>query len=111
MYTDETKNVIKALASDIIKKINESDDHGWISVDDALPELDRDVLVYAVGKEVMGMKFSNVMCITQYTDVLYIGHAVKVEPYWKSPWQYFSNDYDVKFWQYLPEPPAVKGEV
>ena len=104
MLTEDDRNEIRRCARVIIARLK-GDENGWVSVEDALPELNKDVLVYAVGKEVCGMKFSDTICITSYTDILYFGHAIKTDPYWKSPWQYFNSDYDVKFWQYLPEPP------
>ena len=107
VMTENDRNEIRKYAEMIMARLK-CDDNGWISVKDALPELKKDVLVYAVGKEVGGMKFSNVTCITCYTNILWIGHAIETDPYWKSPWQYFNSDYDVKFWQYLPEPPEVK---
>ena len=74
----------------------------WISVNDALPELEKNVLIYAVGKEKC---YESKITITRRTDVIWFGHEVKTEPYWKDPWQYFGSDYEITHWMPLPEPP------
>ena len=74
----------------------------WISVEDALPELNTNVLVYAVGKKDC---FEDQIAITRFTDTIWFGHEIKTEPYWKDPWQYFHSDYEITHWIPLPEPP------
>ena len=81
---------------------------GWVSVKDKLPEIDKDVLVFAKSK-ICG---ENTITITHLTDSFYFGGSpIKMrEPQWNSPWQYFRSNYVITHWQYLPEPPKENVE-
>ena len=75
----------------------------WISVEERLPELDQDVLVYAVGKE-DGFKDCTHITISQR----YVFHIIPWDSgneEWQAPWPYFNLNYDVTHWMPLPEPP------
>ena len=74
----------------------------WIPCSERLPEIDKDVLVYAVRKDGLG---DAVTTITQYINHIWFGHRIDTEPYWKDQWQYFHSDYEITHWMPLPEPP------
>lgn len=81
-------------------------EYGWISVKDSLPDADVDVLVYAVGKEnTFSSKKKKVKAITSMSDSNILFHNIKCEKYWRQPWQYFLEDYEITHWRYLPEDP------
>ena len=69
----------------------------WISVKDRLPEVDVQVIVFAVGKY---------DCFIGTTT-----HAISTMldrpsgKRWAVPWQYFDVDYEITHWMPLPEPP------
>lgn len=77
----------------------------WIYCKDKLPELDKDVLVFAIRKDGLG---DPVKTITRYIDYIWFGHRIACEPYWKDPWQYFHTDYEIICWQSLPDNPIVR---
>ena len=76
---------------------------GWISVKDALPMLDEQVLIYAIGKiEPFIGKHVFALC-NRYIQRVFPsapGHIM-----WSSPWQYFHTDYEITHWQPMPEGP------
>lgn len=76
---------------------------GWISVKDALPMLDEEVLVYAIGKiEPFIGKHVFALC-NRYIQRVFPsapGHIM-----WSSPWQYFHTDYEITHWKPMPEGP------
>ena len=74
----------------------------WIPCSERMPEIDTDVLVYAVRKDGLG---DAVTTITKYINYIWFVHKVDTEPYWKDPWQYFHSDYEITHWIPLPEPP------
>lgn len=73
----------------------------WISVQDRLPEVGEEVLVFAVGKS---GDFSNVITITDRMIFRLFPSSEGVET-WSSPWQYFMTNYEITHWMPLPEPP------
>ena len=91
-------------ADRLIEIIQRQVTDGWISVNDRLPEVDRPVLVYAIGKLDCFIGKSQ-MVITSMSDRSLIDYNVKIDPYWISPWLYFMTDYEITHWRYLPEPP------
>ena len=68
----------------------------WISVEDALPEDDVNVLICAVDGD-----GNTVRAMTSYTHRMY-GYNIEG---WCPPWQYFSNTYIITHWMPLPEEP------
>ena len=78
-------------------------DSGWISINDRLPELNQDVLVYAVGK-IDGFIGDHVVekCKRFIQRIL---PSSPGEEIWSSPYQYFHTDYEITHWMPLPEPP------
>ena len=81
-------------------------EYGWISVKDSLPEANIDVLVYAVGKEnTFSSKKKKVKAITSMSNTNIFDSSIKHEKYWRQPWQYFLEDYEITHWRYLPEDP------
>lgn len=76
---------------------------GWISVKDALPMLDEEVLVYAIGKiEPFIGKHVFALC-NRYIQCVFPSAPGYIM--WSSPWQYFHTDYEITHWMPLPEPP------
>jgi hypothetical protein len=72
----------------------------WISVKDRMPDFDVDVLVYAIG--ILDSFVGTVSIdITSYTDRKY-GYNITG---WRSPRQYYFDDYRITHWVKLPEPP------
>lgn len=80
----------------------------WISVDDRLPDIDQNVLVFAKGIY-EGYIGDTVIAISSVTDKNTLWPSLILEkPEWRSPWQYFFTDYEITHWMPLPQPP--KGE-
>lgn len=78
----------------------------WIPVTERLPELNKEVLVYAIGK-VDGIRGKSAIEITErFLFRLFPISEGREE--WRSPWQYFLENYEITHWMPLPEPP--KGE-
>jgi len=76
---------------------------GWISVKDRLPELNKEVMVYAVGKiEGFTGRHAYALCdrFVQHVFPSSPGHER-----WSTPWEYFHTDYEITHWMPLPEPP------
>ena len=77
---------------------------GWIFVGDRLPELNQNVLVYAVRRPIDGFSGDHVITICKrYVFKMFPsspGHET-----WSSPWQYFHTDYEITHWMPLPEGP------
>lgn len=102
------------LADEYIKTFREHDTQSdkWISCNDRLPEFKKDVLIYAVRKDLQDDESPNdegnhVFAITSMSDELWIGHAIKTEPYWVAPFEFFRQNYSVTHWMELPENPEV----
>lgn len=77
----------------------------WIPCSDRLPELDQEVLVYAIGK-VDGFGDSVIAMSKRHIFRLF-SSSEGVEG-WTSPWPYFVSNYEITHWMPLPDPP--KGE-
>lgn len=84
-------------------KICDANNAGWISVKDRLPELKKEVMVYAVGKiEGFTGRHAYALCdrFVQHVFPSSPGHER-----WSTPWEYFHTDYEITHWMPLPEPP------
>ena len=75
----------------------------WISVKERLPELEQEVLVYAVGKESGFEDDAHIAISMRY--VFHIFTWDKGVEEWQAPWDYFNRNYEVTHWMPLPEPP------
>lgn len=75
----------------------------WISVEERFPEIDTNVLVYAIGK-IDGFIGDTVIAISRRCVFRLFPWNEGIEV-WENPWQYFTTDYDVTHWMPLPEPP------
>lgn len=75
----------------------------WISVEESVPEIGRDVLIFAVSKTGMVPTIE----ISFRKDTLYFGgQPIKLsEPQWNEPYQYFNQNNKVTHWIPLPDPP------
>ena len=78
----------------------------WIPCSERLPELDQEVLVYAIGKD-DGFIGDAVTTISERFIFRLFPSSDGVEE-WRSPWEYFDSNYEITHWMPLPEPP--KGE-
>ncbi len=75
----------------------------WVSVEDRLPELDKIVLVYAVGK-IDGFRGDHVYALcSRYVQRIFSSSPGK--EVWSIPCSYFHTDYKITHWMPLPEPP------
>ena len=75
----------------------------WISVKNRLPDIDKEVLVYAVGK-IDGFIGEHVYALCKRV-VIHIFPSSPGYATWSTPWQYFHYDYEITHWKLLPEPP------
>lgn len=75
----------------------------WISVAEALPEVDQKVLIYAVGKA-YGFEGDTVMALA--CQHMHRNGSRR----WSTPWQYFHSDYKITHWMPLPDAPEVDDE-
>ena len=75
----------------------------WIPVTEQLPELDQEVLVYAVGK-IDGFFGSSVYALSKRSLFKYVPSSKGSEE-WRSPWLCFMENYEITHWTPLPEPP------
>ena len=93
----------------MVKMLQSAQPH-WVSVEERLPEVDVNVLVYAIGK-IDGFIGETVIALTRMSDTNRLNHHEKVDkPYWLDPWQYFLTDYRITHWMPLPEPPQEVQE-
>lgn len=67
----------------------------WISVEERMPEVDCNVLVYATGE------YDSVVAITSLTNKL---HGFNITG-WRDPWMCFFHDYAITHWMPLPNSP------
>lgn len=91
---------------DSIAKIEEKFPR-WIPVTEGLPELNQEVLVYAVGK-IDGFIGESTMALTDRMLFRLFPSSPGTET-WSSPWQYFLTDYEITHW--MPLPPRPEGSV
>jgi hypothetical protein len=75
----------------------------WISVKDRLPELEQQVLVYAVGK-IDGFIGDAVYALCERYVFRFFNDSPGYET-WSIPWDYFHTDYEITHWMPLPESP------
>lgn len=92
-------------AADAIEELSKPK---WISVEDALPEEDVEVLISYRYKEGEGDTSHVDIDITTYGQMYFGGREVAGVKHWRPPFEYFSSNYEVIAWMPLPEPP--KGE-
>lgn len=78
----------------------------WIPVTERLPEVGKDVLIYAVCKD---DDFPGVITIS-HRMIFRLFPTSEGAEIWNSPWQYFADDYDITHWQPLPEPPKEEKD-
>ena len=76
----------------------------WTKVEDALPPVNEQVIIFAVGI-LDGFVGDTVMAMTRMSDKSMFWPHNKVEPHWIEPWQYFFVDYKITHWMPLPEAP------
>lgn len=86
-----------------IERMVVADKPRWIPVTERLPELNQEVLVYAVGK-IDGFIGSSVFALSERFLFKFFPSSKGTEE-WRSPWQYFMEDYEITHWMPLPEPP------
>lgn len=99
-YDKERRIQVEA---DEAKVVYETADPRWISVEERLPGLDQDVLIYAIGKEGNFKNCTHIVVSQRYTFHIFSGDSGVEE--WLAPWPYFNLNYKVTHWMPLPEPP------
>ena len=104
LYDD--KICIEHLAENAVRHLEELEQRipRWISVEERLPELDENVLVYAVGKEEEGFGGEHATAIC-HRYVLRLFPTLLGNEVWSEPWRYFHTDYEITHWMPMPEPP------
>ena len=76
----------------------------WIPVTERLPEEDKEVLItYKRKGDELDKPYSNID-ITTYGQMYFGGNKVGNYKHWRSPFQYFKDNYEVTAWHPLPEP-------
>lgn len=76
----------------------------WISVEDRLPDVDEQVIVFAEGK-IDGFIGDTVMAVSRRYYPLRSCNAESTYIDWVAPWAYFLVDYKITHWMPLPQPP------
>jgi hypothetical protein len=99
---NDTYDCTQALSEDALDLLKEQDS-GWISVNDRLPELNQDVLVYAVGKIDGFIEKHAIEICNRFIQRIF--PSSPGQEMWSSPYQYFHTDYEITHWMPLPEPP------
>ena len=85
-------------------KVLPSAEPRWIPVTERLPEEDKEVLITYKGKgDELYKPYSNID-ITTYGQMYFGGNKVGNHKHWRSPFQYFNDNYEVTAWMPLPEP-------
>lgn len=77
----------------------------WISVEDRLPEIGREVLVF--GKAKNPDLYNDNISITRMNDTNVFNTSLKTDPYWISPYQYYFKNYTITHWMPFPDSPYV----
>lgn len=100
---DKRKNAmndffLQAMTQGIKIKLENERGAQWRSIKDELPQPDKTVLVFAVGK------FESFIGETQYALCQQLEHRDGKKS-WTEPWQYFHTDFEITHWMPLPEPP------
>lgn len=80
----------------------------WIPVTERLPEVGKQVLVYAVGK-IDGFIGESVIAISERMIFKLLPWSDGEET-WSPPWQYFLTDFKITHWMPLPESPKEDGD-
>ena len=76
----------------------------WISVKERLPELEQEVLVFAIGLPEWGYEGKTAIAIAcRFIWKIFSGSPGHI--CWSTPWEYFHKDYKITHWMPLPEPP------
>lgn len=81
----------------------------WISVNDRLPSLGEDVLIYAIGTA-NGFGGQHEIAISHRFIFRLFPWIEGGNEQWSEPWRYFNANYDVTHWMPLPKPPK-EGEI
>ena len=82
----------------------------WIPVTERLPEEDKEVLITYKGKgDELDKPYSNID-ITTYGQMYFGGNKVGNHKHWRSPFQYFNDNYEVTAWMPLPDAYEVLNE-
>ncbi len=76
----------------------------WIPCSEMMPEIGREVLVYAVGKD-DGFIGDSVIALSERFIFRLFPSSEGVEE-WRSPWVYFDSNYEITHWMPLPKPPT-----
>lgn len=84
---------------------------GWVNIEERMPPLNTDVLVFARQK-MENITPGGIKVITRLKDSFYFGsEPIKTtEPYWHSPFQYFTANYNITHWMPLPEDPDIADQ-
>lgn len=77
----------------------------WIEVNKKLPELHKDVLIYAVRNDNCE---EGVVAISN-RFIMKIFPSSKGQEVWSAPWEYFMNDYHITHWMPLPDKPHFEA--
>ena len=99
---DRVANAAFRLGWDEAKKAFAS----WTSVEDAMPEKDVEVLVFAKGKT---DGFDPVIAIAS-RDIYKFFPWSEGEEIWSTPWEYFHTDYEITHWMPFPPFPEAPAE-
>ena len=76
----------------------------WIPVEERMPALDTEVLVFAVGLPEFGFEGKTATAIA-HRFIYRFWSGGKGYEQWSTPWEYFHKDYKITHWMPLPEPP------
>ena len=76
----------------------------WIPVEEQMPALDTEVLVFAVGLPEWGFEGKTATAIA-YRFTYRFWSGGKGHEQWSTPWEHFHKDYKITHWMPLPEPP------
>ena len=78
----------------------------WIPVEDGLPEVGTEVLVFAKGKT---EGFDSVIAIASRHIYKFFSWS-EGEEMWSTPWEYFHTNYEITHWMPFPEIPAEEDD-